>query len=266
MPAPSPILPSGAPAPQGLYDGQHEHDACGVALVADINGRRSPYSIVADALTALHNLDHRGASGAEINTGDGAGILVQVPDAFLREVVQFDLPQLGAYAVGMVFLPADDEAAAKAVDAIERIVAEEDLRLLGWRDVPTDPSSLGATALSVMPRFRHLFVAASRGEIGMALERRAFCARKRIEREVGVYLSSLSCRTTVYKGMLTTDQLPAFFPDVTDERFASAIALVHSRFSTNTFPSWPLAHPYRYVGAQRRDQHGEGQSQLDARP
>jgi glutamate synthase (NADPH) large chain len=250
MPAPPRAQPSdkpvSAPAPQGLYDGRHEHDACGVALVADLHGRRS-HSIVADALTALHNLDHRGASGAEVNTGDGAGILVQVPDAFLREVVDADLPQLGAYAMGMVFLPDDDEEAEKAVDAIERIVGEEDLRVLGWRDVPTEASSLGATALSVMPRFRQVFVAAVRGEIGMALERRAFCTRKRIEREVGVYLPSLSCRTTVYKGMLTTDQLPEFFPDVTDERFESAIALVHSRFSTNTFPSWPLAHPYRYV-------------------
>jgi glutamate synthase (NADPH) large chain len=236
----------GVPAAQGLYDGRHEHDACGVAFVVDIYGRRS-HSIVADALTALHNLDHRGASGAEINTGDGAGLLVQVPDAFLRDVIDVELPQRGSYAVGMVFLPDDAEATNKIVDAIERIVVEEQLRVLGWREVPVDPTTLGATARSVMPTFRQLFVAAVRGEIGMALERRAFCARKRIERELGVYLPSLSCRTTVYKGMLTTDQLPAFFPDVTDERFASAIALVHSRFSTNTFPSWPLAHPYRYV-------------------
>jgi glutamate synthase (NADPH/NADH) large chain len=246
MPASTRTPAPGAPAPQGLYDGQHEHDACGVAFVADMHGRRT-HSIVADALTALHNLDHRGASGAEINTGDGAGILTQLPDAFLREVVDFDLPQQGGYAVGMVFLPEDPEAINKATDAIERIAVEEDLRVLGWREVPVDSSMLGATALSVMPLFRQVFVAASRGEIGMALERRSFCARKRIEREVGVYMPSLSCRTTVYKGMLTTDQLPAFFPDLTDERFASAIALVHSRFSTNTFPSWPLAHPYRYV-------------------
>ncbi|HWC35136.1 MAG TPA: glutamate synthase large subunit [Mycobacteriales bacterium] len=234
------------PAPQGLYDGAHEHDACGVAFVADMHGRRS-HAIVDDALTALHNLDHRGASGAEVNTGDGAGILVQIPDAFLRAVAGFDLPPAGGYAVGLAFLPDDDEGERKAVDAIERIVGEEDLTVLGWRDVPTDASSLGATALSVMPRFRQLFVAAVDGATDLALERLAFCARKRIEREVGTYMPSLSCRTVVYKGMLTTDQLPAFFPDVTDERFASAIALVHSRFSTNTFPSWPLAHPYRYI-------------------
>ncbi|HTR69106.1 MAG TPA: glutamate synthase large subunit [Mycobacteriales bacterium] len=249
MPALTPALgshPSGSPEPQGLYDGRHEHDACGVALVADIHGRRT-HSIVADALTALHNLDHRGASGAEVNTGDGAGILVQVPDAFLRDVAGFPLPPAGAYAVGMAFLPTATEEADLAVAAIEAIVTEEDLQVIGWREVPTDPSSLGATALSVMPRFRQLFVAADGVEAAMVLERRAFCARKRIEREVGVYLSSLSCRTTVYKGMLTTDQLPSFFPDLTSELFASAIALVHSRFSTNTFPSWPLAHPYRYV-------------------
>jgi glutamate synthase (NADPH/NADH) large chain len=234
------------PEPQGLYDGTQEHDACGVAFVVDMYGRRT-HSIVDDALTALHNLDHRGASGAEVNTGDGAGILVQVPDEFLREVVGFELPKPGGYAVGLVFLPDDETAATKAVDALERLAAEEELRVLGWRDVPVDPSLLGATALSVMPRVRQLFVGSAHGQIGMALERRAFCLRKRAEHDLDVYLPSLSCRTLVYKGMLTTDQLPAFFPDLRDERFASAIALVHSRFSTNTFPSWPLAHPYRYV-------------------
>ncbi len=241
-----PFRSAATPAAQGLYDGKHEHDACGVAFVADMHGRSS-HAIVADALTALHNLDHRGASGAEVNTGDGAGILTQIPDPFLRQVAGVELPEVGGYAVGMAFLPSDDEEERKAVDAIERVVAEESLQVLGWREVPTDPSSLGDTALSVMPRFRQLFVAAGDGSTGMALERMAFCARKRIEREVGAYLPSLSCRTLVYKGMLTTDQLPAFFPDLTDERFASAIGLVHSRFSTNTFPSWPLAHPYRYI-------------------
>ncbi len=234
------------PRPQGLYDGAHEHDACGVAFVADMYGRRT-HSIVDDALTALHNLDHRGASGAEVNTGDGAGILVQIPDEFLREVAGVELPKPGAYAVGLVFLPVDDVAARAATDGLERLAVEEELRVLGWRDVPVDPSPLGATALSVMPRVRQLFVASAHGHIGMALERRAFCLRKRAEHDLDVYLPSLSCRTLVYKGMLTTDQLPAFYPDLRDERFASAIALVHSRFSTNTFPSWPLAHPYRYV-------------------
>ena len=231
-----PAVPGLQPhATQGLYDGRHEHDACGVAFVADIHGRRSN-SIVRDALIALHNLDHRGASGAEPNTGDGAGILLQVPDEFLRAVSGLELPKAGAYAVGLVFLSQDSEQAAEAVAAIERIVAEEDLRVIGWRDVPVEPSDLGATALSVMPQFRQLFVSGSRGEVGLGLERRAFCVRKRVEREIGVYLASLSCRTIVYKGMLTTDQLPAFFPDLRDDRVESAIALVHSRFSTNTFP------------------------------
>jgi glutamate synthase (NADPH/NADH) large chain len=229
------------PEPQGLYDGRHEHDACGVAFVADMHGRRSN-GIVRDALTALHNLDHRGASGSEANTGDGAGILLQVPDGFLRAVTGLDLPKPGSYAVGLAFLPADADIAG-----VERLAAEEELRVVGWRDVPTDPSSLGETALSVMPVFRQLFVAGLRGEVGLGLERRAFCLRKRVERELGIYFASLSCRTLVYKGMLTTDQLPAFFPDLRDERVESAIALVHSRFSTNTFPSWPLAHPYRYI-------------------
>jgi glutamate synthase (NADPH) large chain len=236
-----------APQQQGLYDGRHEHDACGVAFVADMHGRRSN-AIVRDALTALHNLDHRGASGAEPNTGDGAGILLQVPDEFLRAVTDLDLPKAGAYAVGLVFLPDDDdERAAEAVAGFERIAREEDVRVIGWRDVPIEPADLGATALSVMPRFRQVFVCGTRGEVGLGLERRAFCVRKRVERETGVYLPSLSCRTLVYKGMLTTDQLPSFFPDLRDDRIESAIALVHSRFSTNTFPSWPLAHPYRYI-------------------
>jgi glutamate synthase (NADPH/NADH) large chain len=240
-------LPGLAPHPrQGLYDPASERDACGVAFIADLHGRRT-HAIVADALEALHNLDHRGASGAEVNTGDGAGILLQVPDAFFRAASGLELPGPGAYAVGVVFLPDDDQLAAEAVDRIERLATEEELRVIGWRDVPTDSADLGATALSVMPRFRQLFVAGTHGEVGLGLERAAFCLRKRAEREVGVYLPSLSCRTIVYKGMLTTDQLPAFFPDLRDERVESAIALVHSRFSTNTFPSWPLAHPYRYI-------------------
>src|SRR5947199_6254272 len=193
------------PEPQGLYDAAHEHDACGVAFVADMHGRRSN-GIVRDALTALHNLDHRGASGAETNTGDGAGILLQVPDAFLRAVAGFELPKAGSYAVGVAFLPGDDGEAEQAVRAVERLATEEDLRVLGWRDVPVDAADLGATALSVMPRFRQLFVAGTRGELGLGLERRAFCLRKRLEREAGIYLASLSCRTLAYKGMLPTDQ------------------------------------------------------------
>src|SRR4051794_1702180 len=163
-----------APPAQGLYDPAFEHDACGVAFVADMHGRRSN-GIVRDALTALHNLDHRGAQGAETNTGDGAGILLQIPDGFLRAVVDFELPGPGAYAVGIVFLPGDVDLATKAADAAERLAADEELRVLGWRDVPVEPAGLGSTALSVMPTFRQLFVAGTRGEVGLGLERRAFC-------------------------------------------------------------------------------------------
>ena len=235
------------PPPQGLYDGTHEHDACGVAFVATMTGVPS-HAIVSQALTALRNLEHRGAAGAEPNSGDGAGILMQVPDAFFREVVDFELPSKHHYAVGTAFVPGDDEQVAKTRKRIEEIAAEEGLSVLGWREVPTDPSSLGQTALDCMPSFIQLFVSASGSRIvGMALERRAFVLRKRAEHETDVYFPSLSSRTIAYKGMLTTDQLDHVFPDLVDERVESAIAVVHSRFSTNTFPSWPLSHPFRFI-------------------
>ncbi|HSK27056.1 MAG TPA: glutamate synthase large subunit, partial [Jiangellales bacterium] len=199
-------------------------------------------------LTALRNLEHRGASGAEPDSGDGAGILVQVPDAFLRAVAGFPLPQPGSYAVGLAFLPPSAVEAREVMATVERIAAAEGLAVLGWRDVPVTPSLLGATARSTMPLFKQLFVTAATGQIvGTALERLAFCLRKRAEHEAEVYFASLSSRTLVYKGMLTTGQLEPFFPDLSDRRFASALGVVHSRFSTNTFPSWPLAHPYRFV-------------------
>jgi len=218
-----------------------------VAFVATLTGEPS-HDIVAKALTALRNLDHRGAAGAEVNSGDGAGILMQVPDGFLREVVAFELPPPGSYAVGTAFLPGDDENVGKSRRRIEELAAEEGLAVLGWRDVPTIPDVLGATALSVMPTFSQLFVAGAGSRVaGMALERQAFCLRKRAEKETDVYFPSLSTRTLGYKGMLTTDQLDHFYPDLVDERIASALAVVHSRFSTNTFPSWPLAHPFRFI-------------------
>ncbi|WP_340538737.1 glutamate synthase large subunit [Nocardioides sp. GXZ039] len=235
---------------QGLYDPAQEHDACGVAFVATLTGVAS-HDIVAKALTALRNLDHRGAAGAEPNSGDGAGILLQVPDAFLREVAADDgieLPPPASYAVGTAFLPGDDEQVAKTRARIEEIAAEEGLAVLGWREVPIDASDLGSMALSVMPQFHQLFVAGAGARLtGMALERMAFCLRKRAERETDVYFPSLSSRTIAYKGMLTTDQLDRFYPDLRDERMASALAVVHSRFSTNTFPSWPLSHPFRFI-------------------
>ncbi|HSR23420.1 MAG TPA: glutamate synthase subunit alpha, partial [Candidatus Eisenbacteria bacterium] len=239
--------PAGFPAPQGLYDAANEHDACGVAFVATLSGQPT-HEIVDQALTALRNLDHRGASGAEPDSGDGAGILTQIPHDFLEATTPFPLPGKGAYAVGCAFLPDADDTEAIARALVERIAEEEGLRVLGWRDVPTEPSLLGATARGVMPRMRQLFVAAAAGRVvGMALERMAFCLRKRAERETDVYFPSLSSRTLVSNGMLTTGQLEPFFPDLSDRRFASELALVHSRFSTNTFPSWPLAHPYRLI-------------------
>ncbi|MDT4912776.1 MAG: glutamate synthase large chain [Pseudonocardiales bacterium] len=242
---------SAVPEAQGLYDPQFEHDACGVAFVADLHGRAS-HRIIEQALTALHNLDHRGAAGAEPSSGDGAGITVQVPDAFLRAVAGFDLPPRGTYVVGNAFLPDDEQLAAQAVELVETVAAEEGLTVLGWRSVPTVADDLGPTARSVMPQFRQLFVTGEPGEGGIDLDRRAYALRKIAERrareaKIELYFPSLSSRTLVYKGMLTTDQLGVVFPDLTDPRFESAIGLVHSRFSTNTFPSWPLAHPYRYI-------------------
>ncbi|GAA2668088.1 glutamate synthase large subunit [Actinoplanes palleronii] len=250
------------PHPQGLYDPAYERDACGVAFVADIHGRRS-HDVVAKGLSALIRLDHRGARGAEQNTGDGAGIMIQVPDEYYRAITDFELPAAGHYATGLVFLPTDPAEAARAIKVFEKYALVEGGDVLGWRDVPVDPADLGATAEDARPGIRQVFLSAERlvdsaagkaGELlsGIELDRVAFCIRKQAEREssqrgVAAYFPSLSSRTITYKGMLTPEQLPAFFPDLTDERVSSAIALVHSRFSTNTFPSWPLAHPYRLI-------------------
>ncbi len=238
----------GLPATQGLYDPRYEHDACGVAFVVDMHGRSS-HDMVQRGLTCLYQLDHRGATGAEANVGDGAGMLIQLPDSFFRQVTDFELPEAGSYAAGMAFLPSEDPDGA--AQAIEALAEQEGLRVLGWREVPTVSSSLGSFATDAMPVFRTVFIAGSESSPirDLDLERAAFILRKRIEHEIepAVYFPSLSCRTFVYKGMLTCDQLPEFFPDLTDERLESALALVHSRFSTNTFPSWPLAHPYRLI-------------------
>jgi glutamate synthase (NADPH/NADH) large chain len=230
----------------GLYDPAFEHDACGVAFVATMTGRPT-HQIVQHALTALRNLEHRGASGSEPDSGDGAGVLIQVPDQLYREVVGFDLPPAGRYAVGTAFLPSDAGEADVAVKTIEAIAAEEGLTVLGWRDLPTDDSMVGATARSAMPAFGQVFVTGPAGDDELHLERLAFILRKRAERETGVYFPSLSTRTIVYKGMLTTGQLEPFFPDLSDPRTTSTLGMVHSRFSTNTFPSWPLAHPFRLI-------------------
>ena len=233
---------SALPSAQGLYNPAYEHDACGVAMVATLK-KTATHEIVQQGLTALRNLEHRGASGAEVNSGDGAGILTRIPDEFFRSVLNFELPALSKYAAGVVFLPHDFAGKAR----IAQIAKEENLEILGWRELPINSSSLGATALSVMPKFEQIFVSTNDGVSDLDLDRRSFCFRKRVEHELSVYFASLSSRTIVYKGMLTTGQLEEFFPDLSNPLFKSPLALVHSRFSTNTFPSWPLAHPYRFI-------------------
>ena len=235
------------PKPQGLYDPRAERDACGVALVATLTGKPSR-DVVQQALTALVNLEHRGASGSEPDSGDGAGILLQVPDVLLRRISGIELPPAGHYATGIGFLPVDLEERAEVMRTISAIADDEGVAILGWREVPTDPTLVGATARSCMPAFWQIFVADAAGEAsGLDLDRLVYGARKRIEHEAGVYFASLSSRTMVYKGMLTTGQLVPFYPDLSEPDIASTLAMVHSRFSTNTFPSWPLAHPYRLI-------------------
>ncbi|WP_147137147.1 glutamate synthase large subunit [Stackebrandtia albiflava] len=235
--------------PGGLYDPAHEHDACGVAFLVDVPGRRS-HRIIADGLAALVRMDHRGARGADPDTGDGAGIMIQIPDAFLRDVVDFPLPAAGHYATGLVFAPHGAEETVRRT--VEKYALAEGATVPGWRDVPADPTCLGATARAAMPRILQVFLTGESGQSGLELDRLAFAVRKQAERElrerdVAAALITLSSRTMVYKGMLTPEQVGRFYTDLTDPRVTSALALVHSRFSTNTFPSWPLAHPYRMV-------------------
>lgn len=238
------------PQATGLYDPRFEHDSCGVSFIVDMHGRAS-HEIVATGLGALCSMEHRGATGAETQTGDGAGVLVQIPHKFFSAVTNFALPSVGSYGVGLAFLPQEKELADKAQVRVEALASEQQLRTLGWRDVPVDPSCLGASALRVMPTFRQFFVDDPAGATLIELDRKLFILRKRIEQELPselkTYFPSLSSRTFIYKGMLTTPELQMFFTDLSDERIESALVLVHSRFSTNTFPSWPLAHPYRYI-------------------
>ncbi len=229
----------------GLYDPRNEHDACGVGFVADLTGERR-HQTVTSALTVLRNLEHRGAKGADPESGDGAGITTQMPDELLRAECEFDLPAAGSYAAGLAFLPAR-QSRVEVHTAVKRLAADEGLAVLGWRDVPHNTDFCGNGAADVLPELVQLVVSGLGGESGLALDRKAYCLRKRAEHETGLYLASLSSATIVYKGMLTALQLEPFFPDLTDPLYRSAIALVHSRFSTNTFPSWPLAHPYRLI-------------------
>ena len=250
---------TGGPRAQGLYDPAFEHDACGFGFVVDIAGRPS-HAIVRDALTVLVNLEHRGATGSEKNTGDGAGLTIQIPHRFLSEVAAKSGVRLrgrGGYGVGMVFLPPDKVSRVECFRLFERVVEEEGLHFLGWREVPTDNTGLGASAKASQPLIRQVFIDRPEGMVeDLAFERKLYIARRLVEKAVSrsaipcrgdFYIPSLSCRTIVYKGMLNASQLRTFYPDLLDERVESAIAMVHSRFSTNTFPSWARAHPYRYI-------------------
>ncbi len=241
---------SRTPQADGLYDPRYEHDACGVAMVARLDNQPD-HGVIDRALTALDNLEHRGAEGADIRTGDGAGILVQIPDAFFRAVVDFALPPRGAYGVAVCFLPRDPQQRRKLEELIELNVRIEGQQLLGWRDVPVDLDHVGDTANASRPHVKQLFIGAGAGftDDQDRFERKLYVIRRIVELAAGpdFYAPSFSSRTCVYKGMLISHQLRNFYPDLKDERFGSALALVHSRFSTNTFPSWDLAHPFRVI-------------------
>ncbi|MEB3291769.1 MAG: glutamate synthase large subunit [Synechococcales bacterium] len=245
------------PNPQGLYDPNFEHDACGVGFVVHQLGQKS-HEIVEQGLTILLNLDHRGACGCEANTGDGAGILVQIPHRFLQKVtaaIGIDLPATGQYGVGMIYGSRDRSQREAGRKAFEQSATAEGLTVLGWRDIPTDNSLLGATATASEPFMQQVFVQRPEGlSDDLAFERKLFVLRKVSHTAVNSaqidphwYVSSLSCRTLVYKGMLMPVQVGQYYPDLRDPDFESALALVHSRFSTNTFPSWDRSHPYRYI-------------------
>ena len=233
------------PDPHGLYDPANEKDACGLAVIATLTKEPS-HTIVSHALEALRRLEHRGAVGADDGTGDGAGILTQIPDAFFRAVSEFNLPAPGSYAAGTAFLPQDPTQRTQAITGLEELALDEGLRVVGWRELPINAEGIGPTARSCMPHFAQLFLE-TRDENLSELDARVFRVRKRAQNKFGVYFPSLSSSSIVYKGMLSTEQLAAFYPDLTDARFASVFGIVHSRFSTNTFPSWPLAQPFRAI-------------------
>ncbi|EKD41896.1 MAG: hypothetical protein ACD_73C00457G0003, partial [uncultured bacterium] len=249
---------------QGLYSPDHEHDACGIGFIAHMLGKKS-HDIIEKALLTLTNLEHRGACGCEENTGDGAGILMQTPHDFLVRVTKqlsFDLPSPGKYGVGLVFMPQDPIQQDSGAALLEKIVREQGQVFLGWREVPFNDSMIGETARRVMPRFRQVFIGLGSkgpnlpGDPSDAFERRLFIIRKCFENEIKnsglasadeFYIPSLSARTIIYKGMLISNQLGEFFPDLKETDLTTALAVVHSRFSTNTFPNWKLAHPFRFI-------------------
>ncbi|MCH9639431.1 MAG: glutamate synthase subunit alpha, partial [Betaproteobacteria bacterium] len=248
----------GVPSKQGLYDPAFEHDACGIGFVVNIKGKPS-HQIITQALTILQNLDHRGACGHEKNTGDGAGILLQIPHAFFQHTCKglgFSLPKPGQYGAGMVFLPPDKDQRYDCEKQLEEIVRGEGMDVLGWRNVPTDNLYLGDTAKSCEPFIAQVFIGSQATLVDdMTFERKLYIIRRQAENIIrygGIaggdyfYIPSLSCKTLVYNGMLTAWQVSAFYPDLSDPLVETALALVHSRFSTNTFPSWERSHPYRY--------------------
>jgi glutamate synthase domain-containing protein 2/glutamate synthase domain-containing protein 1/glutamate synthase domain-containing protein 3 len=238
------------PQADGLYDPRYEHDACGVALVARLDNVPS-HEVVDKGLQAVENLEHRGATGADPRTGDGAGMLLQMPDKFFRATVDFELPPIGQYGVAVCFLPTDPGRRAKLEELLELNVRVEGQHVIGWRDIPVDTDHVGDTANETRPVMRQLLVEAGPGFEGNrdAFDRKLYVIRRICELAAGpdLYIASFSSRTIVYKGMLVPDQVRGFFPDLSHPKMASAMALVHSRFSTNTFPSWPLAHPYRVI-------------------
>jgi len=250
---------AGLPPAQGLYDPRHEHDSCGVGFVAHIKGQRT-HQLVDQGLTAVEHLAHRGATGSEENTGDGAGVLIQIPHEFFRPecaALGFTLPEAGRYGVGAFFASRDEQARSQAMELFKTIVEDEGQEVLGWRRTPTNNASVGTTATAAEPEMYHVFI--GQGEAVAdddAFERKLYIIRRRFENALpgsGIddtatfYFSSLSCRTVVYKGMLMPTQLRDYFPDLSDTRVKSALIMFHSRFSTNTFPSWRLAHPYRMI-------------------
>src|SRR5436309_3169425 len=249
---------NGLPPAQGLYDPAHEHDACGIGFVASIPGHKS-HDIIRKGIQVLLNLAHRGACGCDPETGDGAGVLIQIPHKFFArecEKLGFALPKAGTYGVGMTFLPVEKHPRLQCEGILERIIKEEGLALLGWRDTPVYASAIGRVARASQPYIEQIFVSCARGMDEDACERKLYVVRKRAEseiRESGMedagmfYIPSLSCRTIVYKGLLLAQQIENFYRELADPDVVSALCLVHQRFSTNTFPSWPLAHPYRYI-------------------
>ncbi len=243
---------------QGLYDPFYEHDGCGVGFIANINGDKT-HTIIDDGITILANLEHRGAVGGDTKTGDGAGILLQLPHAFFTKSVDFPLPQPGRYGVGFLFLPRDQAAEQAARKMVEAVIKGEQAEgaqaeLLGWRRVPVEPGCLGDEARNRMPSFWQLFVSLN-AEPGDTFERHLYILRKALENEAvkrgwepgSFYIPSFSSRIIVYKGMFVSNQFAAFYPDLLDQDLVSAIALVHQRYSTNTFPSWFLAQPFRLI-------------------